>query len=162
MLKNNKIYKNSIKWKNEYCDVLHCETSNFLDIPLDLIEKVHGVCFENGKMLIVYHEGWGIWGIPGGTIEKGETPIQTLEREIKEETACLLIHAKPFAYQEIVHSDGSKYYALFYLCDVENSGEFEGDVAGTITKSELIDPENFRQYIEDKPFRQAVIESAFL
>ena len=154
------LHKSAIKWKGEHCDVEHCVTSDFSHIPNEQIEKVHGVCFRDGKLLVVYHSEWDIWGIPGGTREENEELLDTLKREIQEESACLLLSAHPIAYQEIKHSDGTSYYALFYCCDVELNGIFKEDVAGTITNQEWIDPGSYHKYIEEKPFRKIVIENA--
>jgi len=153
------IYKSAINWKGERCDLIHYTALDFSHIPNEQIEKVHGVCFRDGKLLVVYHDGWGIWGIPGGTREENEEVLNTLKREIQEESACTLIHADPIAYQEVKHSDGSSYYALFYHCGVEVDGVFVEDIAGTITKQEWIDPEDYHKYLEEKPFRKIVIES---
>ena len=141
MKKDGKLYKSAVTWKDERCDLIHSDVSDFSNIPDNLVKKVHGVCFKDGKMLLVYHSEWNIWGIPGGTREEDETVLKTLEREIQEEAACFLLNAHPVAYQEIKHGDGSVYYALYYHCDVEINGRFEGDIAGTITKQEWIDPE---------------------
>jgi len=44
-----------------------------------------------GKILMIRTHKWGHrWGIPGGKIERGETSIAALHREILEETALLL------------------------------------------------------------------------
>ena len=160
IMEHKETYKSVVKWKGEPCDVEHYVASDFSHIPNELIEKVHGVCFRNGKMLIVYHDGWGIWGIPGGTREENEEVLNTLKREIQEESACSLVSAHPFAYQEVKHADGTSYYALFYHCEVELEDVFKEDIAGTITKQEWIDPEDYHKYIEEKPFRKIVIESA--
>ena len=53
--------------------------------------SVKGLCVEDGKLLLVhdmvdsdvYPEGK--WELPGGGLDFGETPQQTLRREIKEE-----------------------------------------------------------------------------
>lgn len=154
------LYKSAIKWKGESCDVAHYVSSDFSHLPDKQIEKVYGVCFRHGKLLVVYHSECDIWGIPGGTREENEEVLTTLKREIQEESACSLVCAYPIAYQEIKHSNGTSYYALFYFCNVEVNGVFEKDVAGTITSQEWIDPENYHKYIEEKPFRKTVIEDA--
>ncbi len=157
---NKKIYKSAIRWKDEYCDILHCEVKDFSDIPHECVKKIHGVCFNDGKMLVVYHEKWNVWGIPGGTKEGDESAIKTLEREIYEESACRLVNAHPFAYQEVTHSDGSSYYSLLYHCEVEADGDFEKDIAGSITKISWIQPETYEEYLEEKTFRRVVVQSA--
>lgn len=48
----------------------------------------YGICFnDEGKILIGLCEGAneGAWALPGGTVEPGENPIDTLHREIMEE-----------------------------------------------------------------------------
>jgi 8-oxo-dGTP diphosphatase len=154
------LYKSAVNWKDERCDLIHCNFTDFSHIPNEKIQKVHGVCFRDGKMLVVYHHEWDIWGIPGGTREDGEELLDTLKREIQEETSCLLLDASPIAYQEIKHNDGTSYYALFYHCEIDINGVFKEDVAGAITKQEWIDPEEYDKYIEEKPFRKKVIEDA--
>jgi len=68
--------------------------------------------------------------------------------------------SQPIAYQKILHSDGSYYYALLYYCEVDVDGDFEKDIAGTITRIAWIKPEDHSKYLEEKPFRRAVIKSA--
>jgi len=45
-----------------------------------------GVLVKDGKVLMVYHEDYGKWLLPGGHIKNTETPNQTVEREFFEET----------------------------------------------------------------------------
>jgi ADP-ribose pyrophosphatase YjhB (NUDIX family) len=161
-MKSWELYKSAVEWKDEYCDVLHFNATDFSHIPNEKIKKVHGVCFKDDKMLVVYHEKWGVWGIPGGTRENDEELLDTLEREIHEESSCLLLNAHPIAYQEIKHSDGSNYYALFYHCEIDTDGSFKEDLAGTITKQEWINPEEYHKYVEEKPFRKKVIEDVLV
>ncbi len=50
----------------------------------------YGVITEHSKLLVTQKKSGpykGLWGLPGGAIEFGETPEYTLKREIQEETA---------------------------------------------------------------------------
>ncbi len=54
-----------------------------------LVTVTAGVIYHNGKILIAQRRKdkslGGLWEFPGGKIEAGETPEQTLAREIQEE-----------------------------------------------------------------------------
>jgi 8-oxo-dGTP pyrophosphatase MutT (NUDIX family) len=63
----------------------------------------------NKKVLLV--KGWlgaGQWGLPGGGVHKGESPVQAAIREVKEETGIVL---DPEAL-EFVHELRIKEYGL--------------------------------------------------
>ncbi|MBL7169559.1 MAG: NUDIX domain-containing protein [Candidatus Aenigmarchaeota archaeon] len=52
---------------------------------MKIIHKIGGNIIRNKKLLIVREEGEDMFIEPGGRPEKGETPKETLERELKEE-----------------------------------------------------------------------------
>jgi ADP-ribose pyrophosphatase YjhB (NUDIX family) len=50
----------------------------------------YGVVMQDSKILLTLKKSGpykGLWGLPGGGIEFGETPEEALERELKEEVA---------------------------------------------------------------------------
>jgi 8-oxo-dGTP diphosphatase len=54
---------------------------------------------DNGKVLLVQQRkqsAYGLWSLPGGHIEAGETPEEAVIREVREELGVALQHAKPF------------------------------------------------------------------
>ena len=156
------IFEKVLTHDNERYDVHHLDVENFDNIADDLKLKAHAVCMHNGKMLLVYHPEWGIWSLPGGTREAGETIEEALKREIEEETNCEVIDYCPIAVQKIVNpNDGNKHhFRLQYLCNVAPLGDFENDPAGNISKITWIDPRKFEEYIENKEFKKVVIRSA--
>ena len=52
-------------------------------------QSVTGVVIRDGKVLLAHHtygSGKGLWIVPGGYLENGETPQDALKREFMEET----------------------------------------------------------------------------
>ncbi len=47
---------------------------------------VYAVLLRNRKFLMVYNTRRGGWEMPGGSVRRGETPLEAVKREVKEET----------------------------------------------------------------------------
>lgn len=60
---------------------------------------------DHGHVLLIRTHKWGNrWGIPGGKIERGETSINALKREILEETALKIDHIEFVLVQDCIDS----------------------------------------------------------
>lgn len=60
------------------------------EYPAAPLVGVAAVVIEEGKILLVKRGGEpdkGLWGLPGGLVELGETLAEALRREVAEETA---------------------------------------------------------------------------
>lgn len=87
------------------------------------VAAVGGVVLHEGRVLIVKRKaepGAGLWSIPGGVIELGETARDALMREVEEETG---LRVEPLqvvdVYDSIVAERGrvTYHYTLVdYLC----------------------------------------------
>jgi ADP-ribose pyrophosphatase YjhB (NUDIX family) len=54
----------------------------------------YAVCIEDGRVLLAHHVppgGEANWTLPGGRVEHGEDPFDTVIREVAEETGCAAV-----------------------------------------------------------------------
>jgi len=133
-------------------------TADFSGVPDNLIEKAHAVCIRDSKLLIVLHPEWDIWSIPGGSRDEGESILETLHREVLEETNCKVVSEQPIALQKIQADTGDLYYRALYLCEVESQGDFVEDIAGNITEIKWIDLNEYEDYIEENLMKLEVVK----
>ena len=77
-----------------------------------LITKTHfgvdGRIVKNGKILLIRKARGpytGLYDLPGGSQEEGESYLETLTREIMEETGCEVIKAENERFKSIIFSD---------------------------------------------------------
>lgn len=49
------------------------------------LQTVGLLIINNNKLLLAYSKNKKAWYLPGGKVDSGETPLQSLQREIKEE-----------------------------------------------------------------------------
>jgi len=69
--------------------------------PLDLISTALGLFFDGDRLLMTRLRSRG-WDIPGGHVEPGETPEQTVRREVYEETGAHLGAIMCFSHQKLI------------------------------------------------------------
>ncbi len=131
-----KVYK--LVWRD--CD-------SFEEIKDKKLQQSYGVCFYKNK-LVIGGNGNNKWGLIGGHIENGETPEETLIREVQEESNMRVIKQIPIGYQEVINPDGAIDYQLRSFCLVEPIGQFVSDPAGSVTEIKLIDPKDYKKYFD--------------
>jgi ADP-ribose pyrophosphatase len=81
---------------------------------------------HDGRLLLVRrarHPGKGLWGLPGGFVDRDETVEQALAREVMEETQLKVVRSRllmthPNQYHH--HGVISRVIDLFYECEIEN------------------------------------------
>nr|WP_295866783.1 NUDIX domain-containing protein [uncultured Chitinophaga sp.] len=52
---------------------------------MNYIDCVGLIVVENRELLLAFSKNKGAWYLPGGKVDAGETPLQAMQREIKEE-----------------------------------------------------------------------------
>lgn len=61
------------------------------------ISVVIGVIRDDAGRILYQHKSSGIWNLPGGLIEPGETPAEALRREVLEETGLEITPSRVIA-----------------------------------------------------------------
>lgn len=92
------------------------------------VVAAHGIIRKENKILVTRRSlnneyKPGLWDVPGGKIEAGETVEEGLRREIREESN-LEVHIRKieYAYTNLDGLPKSQYVILVYVCDYK-SGE---------------------------------------
>ena len=75
--------------------------------------------------------GKGLWSIPGGKVEAGETDAEAVRREIAEETA-LLVSVGPLCGMVTRSAPQGTFEIYDYLCEVLDGEAVAGDDAAAV------------------------------
>ncbi len=153
-LTNEYIGNSGVKYLFEYEDV-----DSFEMLPREKCTQTYAVCFVGEKIVVVNNQKKNTWGLVGGTIEPGEDFVETLHREIQEESNMKVLWERPIGYQKCTDTrDGSVMYQLRFVCEAVPYGPFVSDPAGSVTEMVLIDPKEHKKYFDWKHIGEHIIE----
>ncbi len=130
----------------EALEVVYIDIGGEVDLRDKKIQGVHAYCFCGDKLVLVYSEKKG-WTPPGGSVEEGEDVQAAVEREVKEETNMHVLKQHLIGCQDIIGPKGVVSQTRS-ICIVEPDGPFESDPDGEVTKIELINPEDYKEYFD--------------
>jgi ADP-ribose pyrophosphatase YjhB (NUDIX family) len=84
---------------------------------------VRGAVFKDGRILLVKERSDGKWSLPGGWADVGESPSESVEREVREESG---FHVKAKRLVAVYDRDKHPHmplmhyhiYKLFFICEI--------------------------------------------
>ena len=120
---------------------------------------VRGVVFRDDTILLVRESYDGLWNLPGGWVDIGESPSEAVEREVREETGYQTQAVKLLAlYDRDRHASTPHRWHIWkacFLCELVDGSQSEpdGEIAEVrfFPQSELPDLGNVRMapdYVE--------------
>ena len=101
---------------------------------------------DRGRFLIVRRTDDGKWGLPGGAMELGESLMEVVHREVREEANVILKDVTAFglssdpAIERHVYPNGDVVQSISLLahaCIMSGSGEPDGDETSEVRFSSL-------------------------
>ena len=89
--------------------------------------SVRGIIIRDGRIAMVESRKYHYWKFPGGGIEEGESLIDTLIREVREEAGLLVIPSSIREYGNVPRREKSDKFEdtlflqdnYYFLCDAE-------------------------------------------
>lgn len=82
---------------------------------------VRGAVFRDGQVLLVREAADGLWSLPGGWADVGDSPAQAIEREIREESGYEAKAIKLMALEDRKRRHPPStfdVYKAFFLCEL--------------------------------------------
>jgi GrpB-like predicted nucleotidyltransferase (UPF0157 family)/8-oxo-dGTP pyrophosphatase MutT (NUDIX family) len=148
--------KTGKKYLFEYFDY-----DDFSVLDKNKVTQCRAVAYVDGKICVVKNGKKNSWGLPGGTIENGESYKQCLDRELQEEANLKIISYKSLFYQKAIDLETGKFkYQLRYFVIAEKIGEFVSDPAGTVTEVKFIDWKEYKNFEIWNDVKDIVFEKA--
>jgi len=154
------VINSQMVWEGKTYKLRYEDLDSFGNLPYEKCRQVYGVCFYKDKMVIGFGGKKADWGLIGGTIGKGESFEETLVREIVEESNMKVVKSSPIGTQEVFYPDGSSIHQLRFVAIVVPIGKFEGDPAGSVKKIKLINPKDYKKYLDWGDIGDRIIERA--
>ena len=128
------------------------------------IKQVYGVLLNENKEVLIVNVGRN-WQLPGGTPEPGESPVETLIREVKEEASAEINEMVPLGYQMVSElkncEKGKPFFQIRFVAKIKKLNKIEKDPAtGVIPERKFINPQDFLKYCPWGKIGQMVIGKA--
>lgn len=95
------------------------------------ILKVYGLIYKDGKIVMIHRHNDdrynGGCGLPGGHVEKEESPAIALSREVKEEIGLEILEPRLFHTLYRKKSDGEERIYMFFIASEWNGEPENGE-----------------------------------
>jgi 8-oxo-dGTP pyrophosphatase MutT (NUDIX family) len=98
-----KLYVGAVTWRNNTQPVEVTYYSTRQTPPPEYVSSVRAILFKGDSVLVVREPHGHLYILPGGRVEKGESFLQTLERELLEETGWTISSPRVIGCMHLHH-----------------------------------------------------------
>lgn len=143
IISQEKIFEEKTLWQDKEYFCEYIDSQDFSKIKP--ITQVQALCFLPTGEFVIFEDKNRKYGLPGGTVEKGETLDEALFRELREEAAVKPIKYGPLLYLRIVNlsEDSVKItYQVRYWALVDLLNEAVSDPDGKAIRRLLVNEED--------------------
>ncbi len=93
----------------------------------EVYTAIKAIIKYNEKFLIIKQSFLGkeAWDLPGGRVEFGESPYDTLKREIREEVNLVVRIIKPLGLFWFFRYDGAQVICTTFICHIDNTNNID-------------------------------------
>lgn len=154
------LYKDNLDWKGILHDMELYESDEIGDLVS--VTQVQAIPFADDKNIVIFKHIDGYYGLPGGTIEKGESFEEALRREVKEECACEILDYGLIGYikDTQISPPGNMKYQLRYWAKVKLLDEPVNDPDGKALSREIVNIKEANQKLNWGKKGEALLELA--
>lgn len=131
------LHKENLDWKGVKHNLELYESDSIED--LGIVTQTQAIPFVDDNRIVVYKHIDEYYGLPGGTVEEGESFEDALKREVKEESACEVLDYGLIGYIKDIQLPEEKIkYQLRYWAHVKLLDEPVNDPDGKALSREVI------------------------
>lgn len=132
------VHKERLEWKGTVHD-LELYKADSAD-GLNPVKQVQAVPFTDSEHILLYKHIDGYYGLPGGSIEPGESFEKALKREVFEESGAEVIDCGLIGYVKDMQVEplGETKYQLRYWAKVKLLDSPINDPAGKAIEREIV------------------------
>jgi len=127
------------------------------------IEVVAGLIFRDGRLLACQRHECGSfplkWEFPGGKVEVGESDVDALRRELREELGIAVRHAKQIFQHKHVYPEGPEVSLRFFRI-LSHDGIMRNLVFQRIEWVELVELEKLDFLEGDRPLIRRLVDDS--
>jgi 8-oxo-dGTP pyrophosphatase MutT (NUDIX family) len=128
------------------------------DLPDLPWQQIYVIGDVEGLVPVVRYDSGDKDNLPGGKVESGESPDETIKREIKEEVNCKVLAWSPIGYQKLTEPDGRVVYQLRVAARLEKLGKFVNDIGGAVVGYKLVEIDTLNSHIQYDEVGERMVE----